>query len=562
MLVSLLMTLFLPGSIGQPSSFSTPDGSGETVHLFTDRDLYVTAEKVFFSAVCQEPVAVAGAGLSQVLYVELVRWNGSRLAGTKVYISGGKAGGTLAIPGEIESGNYYLRAYTKWMRNYSPYHYSYLQLKIVNPVTMKTETGPEEDAGPGAPIVPAVVDLQEGVQFDGLNEKYGTREKVSLEIGVSGEIPASDFRFGVVRKGTLASPAGSFSFPDPGGIEKGDVLQYYPEIRGFSLSGKVMDEEAGEPVAGARVNLSTVADPLYFSTTLTDASGVFLFTFPDIRGDHEFHISTEGMQDRKTSLLIDNDFCSRPVTLPYRPFFLTADEKGLVRELAVNAQIQSRFDSYPLVSEAPEAQMIPFYGAPTRTIYEKDYIELKNMEEFFYELVYEVNVRRKDGKTFLQMSSFGTLVGYPPLVLMDNIRIDNIDALMNVSCRRVERIEVVSSGYVIGNQFYSGIISLYSEEHDMAGLKLGEDNNFFILSLPETSDAAFSNLLKGGIPDHIPDRRNTLAWQTDLSLSGGDPFSTSFYTPDVPGTYTVYILGVNKEDGSVAIATREIVVEE
>lgn len=562
LLVSVLLTLMLPGSIAQPAPAPMPGGSGEKVLLMTDRDLYVTSEQVFFSVVYQEPDEMVGTNWSQVLYVELVRWNGSRITGTKVNIRGGKASGKLHIPAEVESGNYYLRAYTKWMRNYSPYAYSHLRLKVVNPTTMKTETGPEEESGSGEPIANEKVEIQDNINFSGLSEKYGTRERVALDFEGSTESSASNYLLGVVRKGTKSMTTGSFSFQAPDEDDPAHALQYYPETRGVSLSGKVIEVETGQPVADARVNLSTVAESLYFSTALTDSAGVFLFTFPDIQGDHEFHIATEDNRTGRREVLIDNDFCTRPVELPYHPFFLAEAEKELVRDLALNAQIRSRFESSPVPFDEPGEQATPFYGAPTRTIYEKEYIELKNMEEFFYELVYEVNVRRSNGEASLQMSSFGTLAGYPPLVLMDNIRIDNIDALMKVSCRRVEQIDVVSRGYVIGTQFYSGIISLYSEEHDMAGMKLGEDNNFFTFSLPLPGALTSFDFPKEGLPDYIPDRRNTLTWQPDLPLSSGKPYQASFYTPDVPGTYIVYLAAVNGQDGSMTIATQEIVVQE
>lgn len=563
LLVSLVLTCYSPESLAQPGPVPLPAEPGEEVLFFTDRDLYVTAEEIMFSAFYAGPGEVPENDWSQVLYVELVRWNGTKIADTKVLIAEGMAHGTIDVPAEVESGNYYLRAYTKWMRNYSPYNYSYLLLKIVNPNTMATETGPDENAGNGEPEAAASVDISDKVLFSGVKEVYGVREPVMLDIDANAGYVGNNFVLGVIRKGSKNHPAGSFSFETRTGNEgPAASVQYYPEIRGLSLSGKVVDAVQGQPAARVRVNLSTVAEPLYFSTTETDSAGGFLFTFPDIRGDHEFHIAVEGAESGQLDLLIDNDFCTRPVTLPYQPFYLAEDEKGLVRDLALNAQIRSRFGINSAYSAGPAEQAYPFYGAPDRTIYEKEYIELKNMEEFFYELVYEVNVRQTNGKASLHMTGIGTLVSYPPLVLMDNIRIDNIDALLDVSCRRVERIEVVNRGYVIGNRFYGGIISLYSEAHDMAGMKLGEDNNFFILSLPEEKEIRFPDYFGDTGTANVPDRRNTLAWYPAVKLSADKSSRISFYTPDVPGTYTIYLTGVNEQDGALMYATQEIVVAE
>ncbi|MDF1570306.1 MAG: hypothetical protein P1P82_01665 [Bacteroidales bacterium] len=563
LLVSLVLTCYCSGSFAQPTNVPLPAEPGEEVLFFTDRDMYVTTEEIMFSAFCTGPGEVPGKDWSQVLYVELVRWNGKKIAGTKVLIAEGMAHGTIDVPAEVESGNYYLRAYTKWMRNYSPYNYSYLLLKIVNPNTTATETGPDENAVKGAQPAAVTNDVTDQVFFSGMKDIYGMREPVTIDIDVNSMLAGNNIVLGVVREHSKTHPGASYTFETLAGNDgPAATVQYYPEIRGLSLSGKVVDAVQGQPAVQARVNLSTVAEPLYFSTMETDSAGDFLFTFPDIRGDHEFHIAVEGAESGQLDLLIDNDFCTRPVTLPYQPFFLTGDEKDLVRDLALNAQIRSRFGINSAYSARPAEQAYPFYGAPDRTIYEKEYIELKNMGEFFYELVYEVNVRQTNGKASLYMTGIGTLVSYSPLLLMDNIRIDNIDALLDVSCRRVERIEVVNRGYVIGNRFYGGIISLYSEAHDMAGMKLGEDNNFFVLSLPEEKEMRFPDYSGDTGAANVPDRRNTLAWYPAVKLSADKSSRISFYTPDVPGTYTIYLTGVNEQDGALMYATQEIIVAE
>jgi hypothetical protein len=560
LLVLLGLLFAFPDSFSQQCTVSLPSEPGEEVVVFADRDLYVTSEEILFSAFYTCQGASPARDLSKVLYVELLRWNGSRIANAKVLITGGEAHGAISIPSEIESGNYYLRAYTKWMRNYSPYAYTYLQLKIVNPSIAETEEGPAE----ALPEVERQVSLDIGgqVSFPGLKQSYGAREQVSFEIEMNEALAGDSYMLGVVRKGAKRQTGGSFKVPnDTGSVHLAAAMQYYPETRGQSLSGKIVDAGSRQPAGQVRINLSTVAEPLYFSTTVTDSAGDFLFTFPDIRGDHEFHIAVEDPRIGQLELLIDNDFCTRPVTLPYKPFFLAEDEQELVRNLALNAQIMSRFGITSTISEMPAQQRYPFYGVPDRTIYEKEYIELKNMEEFFYELVYEVDVIRKEGKVSLQMSNNGTLSGYPPLVLMDNIRIDDIDELLKVSCRRVERIEVVNRGYVVGSRFFSGIISLYSEVRDMAGMKLGEENNFFMLSLPEKREVRFPGYPGDTVPVHVPDRRNTLAWYPSLNLAADDSPGISFFTPDVPGAYTVFLEGVRGRDGALVLASADFVVE-
>ena len=123
----------------QPALYDLPAESGEKIQLFTDRSLYCVNEKILFSANYIYDYGIAFIDWSTVLYVELIRRNGDKLAQGKFPFDKNGSSGCLEISKDIISGNYYLRAYTKWMRNYSPDEYAYIPLTIVNPFETKTD---------------------------------------------------------------------------------------------------------------------------------------------------------------------------------------------------------------------------------------------------------------------------------------------------------------------------------------------------------------------------------------------------------------------------------------
>ena len=86
--------------------------SGEAVDLFTDRSIYVSGEEIHFRINYTMPDGEYLSQFSKVMYVELIRWNGNKLSQVKVPLMSSYAHGSLAIPLDVESGNYYLRAYT------------------------------------------------------------------------------------------------------------------------------------------------------------------------------------------------------------------------------------------------------------------------------------------------------------------------------------------------------------------------------------------------------------------------------------------------------------------
>jgi hypothetical protein len=105
----------------------------EKIVLFTDRSVYITGENIHFYASLQQGSGIAATGLSKVLYCELISPGGSRIAGQKYMLSQSSANGCISIPGHLLTGTYYLRAYTRLMRNSGPVSYAYIQIRIINP---------------------------------------------------------------------------------------------------------------------------------------------------------------------------------------------------------------------------------------------------------------------------------------------------------------------------------------------------------------------------------------------------------------------------------------------
>ena len=97
---------------------SKPVAASESVVLITDRTLYVASEQILFSAFLQSRDGSDTGPGSRILYVELITPEGNQLYGNKYSVNDNLSSGYLGIPDDIITGIYYLRAYTKYMRNY------------------------------------------------------------------------------------------------------------------------------------------------------------------------------------------------------------------------------------------------------------------------------------------------------------------------------------------------------------------------------------------------------------------------------------------------------------
>src|SRR5258706_8187525 len=105
----------------------------EKVTLNTDRTLYISGEQVLFSASLTFDNR-SSSDLSQILYVDIISPDGKSISGGKFKIENLSTNGCVTIPEETITGVYYVRAYTKYMRNFGPESFSYNAIKIVNPL--------------------------------------------------------------------------------------------------------------------------------------------------------------------------------------------------------------------------------------------------------------------------------------------------------------------------------------------------------------------------------------------------------------------------------------------
>jgi hypothetical protein len=481
------------------------------------------------------------------MYVELINWDGTKIGHSKVPITDNIASGSIQIPDDISSGNYYLRVYTKWMRNFSPYSYTYIPLKIMNPLSKAIVAGPEINGNSSGEIVRVIPKELEGVVVSGLKEVYDKRAMISLKIEQEPHTLSGTFSMSVVRAGGFDStPLHSVLFDSVAEQDRERAIAHLPELFGLSLAGQLVDEISGFPIGDTRVNLSSVSEPFHFSSDVTDENGTFMYTLPFEEGMHELHIAPEGDSGRQYRLLITGEFCNEPVQLPFVPFTLNEREREVAHKLLLNTQINARFEK-GLQTDLQESSPIPFYGRPASVTFVKDYIELINLEEFFYELIRSVTVANRGRDPYLVVNSRGSLGMFPPLVLMDNIKVKNDKSLLVTPARRVERIEVVNEGYVIGNEKYSGIISVYSKEGDMAGLKIEDGSRFFNYRLYDIQEPEVSYGAEANDNAALPDRRVTLFWEPRLQISEAAS-QVCFYTSDVPGDYEIVIRGLDRHN--------------
>jgi hypothetical protein len=548
----VVLTIILIASVsGQMSMPSKPPKSGETLQLFTDRGLYCVSERIYFSAFYRKPTSIINEELSTVLYAELIRHDGTKLAGSKVRIKEKIAAGFLTIPDNIPSGIYYLRVYTLWMRNYSPYTYTYLPVKIVNPYLKEIDTGPETSIEELPIENKKEPEITEELLISGLQNSYKPRQLVELELSLNDDRFSGPYCLSVTRLGSDDASRDSYNFSDLAKTNPDDKVKYLPENKYLSISGKIVNQQTKEPLGSEQVMLSSTLDPFYYSVNESDSSGSFLFLLPDYEGSHQFCLTASYRDNTGFEFLVNNDFCNQPVSLPYLQFDLTQEEKKSIKEICTDAQLQNKFNPVDSNLNKPD-KYYPFYGKASEIVYVKDYIELQDLREFLFELVTELTVVRKSGEWNLKLVESGSFSALPPLILMDNIPVQNNAMLLGIPTKEIERIEVINGGYIVGKTFYSGIVSIFSNKRNLAGLDLKNNIQFFNYQLFQ-ENKSFVPFNEKNISGRSAEMLNLLYWQPSLNLSKNSPAKISFYTSDALGKYVVTIRSAGDNESTHVI---------
>ena len=112
----------------------------EKIFIHTDRSSYVAGEIIWFKVYCLDAASNKLSELSKVAYVEVLDKDLQPVLQGKIWLKDGTGSGSFAIPASLASGNFLLRSYTNWMKNFDPEFYYHQNLTIIN--TTRSENQP------------------------------------------------------------------------------------------------------------------------------------------------------------------------------------------------------------------------------------------------------------------------------------------------------------------------------------------------------------------------------------------------------------------------------------
>lgn len=128
------------------------DYQPEKAYLHLDRPAYLVGETLWFKMWVTDENLIP-ADLSKIGYLEVIGSENQAVIQAKVELKNGSGSGAVSIPTDLPSGNYLVRGYTAWMKNFSDAHFFETTLCLINPFSPLPASVPDKAAGYPGPVL-------------------------------------------------------------------------------------------------------------------------------------------------------------------------------------------------------------------------------------------------------------------------------------------------------------------------------------------------------------------------------------------------------------------------
>ena len=223
----------------------------EKIFVHTDKTTYLPGEVIWFKIFCVDGNDHKPLNMSKVVYVEILDNNQNPIIQTKVALKYGIGDGSIYVPVTVNNGNYKLRAYTGWMKNFSPDYYFEKMITLINPLKSPEAIAKTTIGNYDVQFFPEGGNLVSGIESKVAFKAVGQNGK-----GITVKGAVIDQRNDTVaRFSSLKMGMGSFSFTPAAGntykavVKAGNnaaVTKTLPEVKTQGYVMKVADNGQGQ----------------------------------------------------------------------------------------------------------------------------------------------------------------------------------------------------------------------------------------------------------------------------------------------------------------------------
>ena len=553
----------------------------EEVFVRTDRDIYISGEQVWLKVYTLNGLTGSQCNISKVVYLELLDKNNFPLRQLKVKTESSSGSSGFVLPDNISSGNYIIRAYTNWMKNFSTDQFFYKTISVINPFesidhlklpggTTNSDSAISITVDQSKSIIGSIVskpgtgrsyigDSKKRINYTITLQKpqYSSREKVKMEISATdmGGNPVETDLSVSVAKSVVINSTGLTSFycfqTNDGPVKRVAGPEYLAELEGHLISGYLRVKVTDEPLKNTDLSLSFVGKTARCQFGKTDENGEFNFVVKE-SGLNEIVMQPLSPDISGYYVELNQPFSSTFSKVTPGKFYIDSSKLAEINKVIVGMQINNIYQPFRQKMPDNAKNIIPdFYGKPENSIRMADYIELTSLREVVKEILPNVYTLKQNGKyDFKLINKFrGQPFENKPLILVDGVPVYDFEKVLSINSREIEKADIINTRYFISENIFDGIVSFVTKKGNLSVLEFDNSifrqvyegceiqNNFYSpdYSTSETKD------------NRIPDYRNTLFWNPDLQTRKDGKTEISFFTSDESSDYTIVVEGITSD---------------
>jgi hypothetical protein len=475
-------------------------------------------------------------------------------------IEKGVSWGDIQLNDSLPAGQYFLRAYTHWMRNFDDTTMFVKAIPVLshqqNIEWKETEYDPLSNSLTIETDQPIYSPRQRAELRIRALDSQGKPLKAQLSIAVIDGVESVELR----QFKTIAP--NSFNVSSSANHSKYFDQIYYFMEPGLTIQGLVKDAK-GNPVAA---NLEIVDGQNGLISIKSNSVGSFVFSGFNTRDSIELAIMAYTKRGKQVDsvVLLPRKVPDLKTSIPLLSLkFRNTDALQRIQNTpqfgdAVLLQ-EVVIKSTTLTKTLPTIQTLN-YGTPDHVV-RGDLVRFAG-PNLLLGLKGRVPglqvIQANDGIVIRLRAQRSFLSNNEPLILLDGTPLPDANSVMSVDPYSVDRVEIINRAVPIyGSRGVGGMIAIYTK----TGVDVDADGKKYVYKIPGYNKSnSFNSPDYSMKNDDSPDFRTTIYWQPDVETNDKGNATVTFYTADLATRYRIVVEGIT-EQGKLVRAVSYITVE-
>lgn len=429
----------------------------EAVHLHTDREVYYQGDKLWFKVYLNYSSFAKVDTASKVLYVQLIDESKKIQETQKIEISNGFGHGAVVLPLDLPKGNYQLRAFTNYMRNFDGLIFeTSVPVLSRNEKIIVQEAGISENEDDKIKVKIEKFDTKTGEIYFEFKDLSDNPIGANVSLSVTNPLysPELNFNTDIRRNLNLKN------------LNKPKSMPFLMD-KGLEINGIFLDKKR-IPVQ-SELNVF-VNDLQNFSQTGSDVNGNFVFKGLTFYGQSDIYLQAVSKKLKENIFIIKNDVNYPTVSIAAVDFKdkIVSQSEPIFKEIVI--------ESVETKEKTKDKRQKMLYGRPDYVIEENEINATNGVTGLINSILKKVPSLQMRGSNFvLRGGATSVYNSSAALILIDGVPMGSINSVNPNNVLRVEVVARMSNMY--GDLGKNGIVSIFQKDKE-SGSDDVSDKNF------------------------------------------------------------------------------------